>query len=53
MTPNKLICKFKYQSQSCLQENVYIIVFQSGVNRHAYDFINFINNVILINLLVM
>ena len=53
MTPNKLRCKFKLQSQSCLLENVYIILFQSRVNRHAYDVINLISSVIVSNILVM
>ena len=40
MAPN-FRCKFKYQSKTCLQEKVYIILFQSRVNRHVCDVINF------------
>ena len=46
-------CKFKLNFQSCLQENVYIILFQSRVNGHFFDGITFINDIILSNLLLM
>ena len=46
-------CMFKVHRHSCLREKVYIILFQSRVNRHVCDVINFIINVILSNLLVM
>ena len=40
-------CQFKVHRQSCLQEKVLIILFQSPVNRHVCDVINFMINVIL------
>ena len=47
-------CKFKVHWQSCLQqEKVYIILFQSRVNRYVCDVIYLMINVILSNLLVM
>ena len=48
-----LRCKFKYQSEGWLQEKVFIILFQSQVNRHVCDVINFLIKVILSYLLVM
>ena len=51
MTPN-FRCKFKKHSQSCWQDFIYIILFQSLVDRYVCDVINFIINVILSNLLV-
>ena len=44
---------FKVHLQSCLQVNVYIILFHSRVNMHVCDVINFMINVILSYLLVM
>ena len=35
-------CRFKYQSQSCLQEKVDIILYQLRVNSHVCDVIKFI-----------
>ena len=52
MAPN-FRCKFQVNEQSCLQEKVYIFLFQSRVNRHVCDVINFMINVILSYLLVM
>ena len=52
MAPN-FRCEFKVHRHSCLWEKVYIILFQFGVNRHVYDVINFMINIILGNLLVM
>ena len=52
MAPN-FRCKFKVHRHSCLRENVYIILFQSRVNRHVCDVINCMINVILSNLLWM
>ena len=46
-------CKFKLQSKSCLPYKIYINLFQSRVNRHVCDVINFMINVILSYLLVM
>ena len=40
MAPN-LRCKFKVHCQSCLQEKVNIILFQSRVSRHICDVIIF------------
>ena len=48
-----LRCNFKVHWQSCLQNKVYIILFQSRENRHVYDVINFMINVILSYLLMM
>ena len=54
MTPN-FRCEFKVHWQSCLQEKVYIILFQYRVNRHVCGVINFMINVILsyLHILVM
>ena len=52
MEPN-FRCKFKVHGKSCLQKKVCIILFQSRVNRHVCDVINFMINVILSYLLVM
>ena len=46
-------CKFKVDLHSCWQEKVYIILFQSRVNRHVCDVINFVINVISSYLLMM
>ena len=46
MAPN-FRCEFKKQFKTCLQEKVYIILFQSRVNRHVCDVINFMINVVL------
>ena len=46
-------CKFKVHRHSCLQEKVDKILFQSRVNRHVCDVINFRINVTLSYLLVM
>ena len=46
-------CKFIVHWHSCLQEKVYIIPFQSRVNRHICDVMNFMINVFLSYLLVM
>ena len=45
--------KFNIHLYSSMQKKVYIILFQSRVNRHVCDVINFMINVILSYLLVM